>query len=149
MGAPCSSRKPIPQVMGAWQKQQCHCGGRKAQREALTPGVGGTGQIPAISDPTEIFLTSYSVRISPIPIHELLEKGCKSLLALQEQREHPSGIWLQECGQCLLPQLLVHLPQVPAATCFPELPLLLLLGFQLRVVHFHFAKNKSYIRKDS
>lgn len=113
-----------------------------ARSEALRPGVGETGQIPAISDPTEIF----TLFPAPIPIHNLLEQDCTSLLALHEPWERLSGVWLQEGGQCLLPHCCLKCQQhmclrtasAPLSTCTSELPLLLFLSvFQLRVVYFH------------
>lgn len=59
-----------------------------------TPAVGGTGQIPAISDPTEIFLTSYSVP-NTHPHTQRAGDGLQVPAGPTQAGEHLTGIWLQ------------------------------------------------------
>lgn len=58
---PVAQQESHPTDHGTWQRGQDGQAPLKAQSGALRPGVGGTDQVPAISDPTENFLTSYSV----------------------------------------------------------------------------------------
>ena len=95
--------------------------------------VSGARQILTISDPTEIFPTSYVILfLIPVPMHDTWPAAgglqAKPSLALHKQWNTTLlGLNSREYRrrQHLLHYQVIHCPEVPVATCISKLPLLL------------------------